>query len=158
MRLSNNQVNRTYAVASHRLHLKVSWLLVAIGTVVSAYLTIVHFEHQVSLVCPDSGIINCEQVTTSPQSYFLGIPVAVLGLGFYIAQAAILTFLNRYQWLYNLRLVLLAAGVVFVLYLVYSELVVIGAICLWCTTVHVVTLLYFLLAFYDFIQNRSGAS
>ena len=34
------------------------------------------------LVCTDADLINCEKVTTSAQSYFLGIPVAVLGLVF----------------------------------------------------------------------------
>jgi uncharacterized membrane protein len=37
----------------------------------------------------------------------------------------------------------------FVLYLVYAELIQIGAICLWCTSVHVATFLIFaLIVFY----------
>ena len=33
---------------------------------------------------PGSGAINCEKVTTSPQSYVFGIPVAMLGLVFFV--------------------------------------------------------------------------
>lgn len=37
----------------------------------------------------------------------------------------------------------LAAGMAFVLYLVYTELFTLDAICLWCTSVHVITFLLF---------------
>jgi uncharacterized membrane protein len=36
-------------------------------------------------------------------------------------------------------------GILFVLYLVYTELFTIGAICLWCTSVHVITFILFAL-------------
>jgi uncharacterized membrane protein len=41
------------------------------------------------------------------------------------------------------RMALAAIGVAFVLYLVYAELFLLNAICLWCTVVHVVTLALF---------------
>jgi uncharacterized membrane protein len=34
-------------------------------------------------------------------------------------------------------------GMVFVLYLIYTELFTLNAICLWCTSVHVITFLLF---------------
>ena len=41
-----------------------------------------------TLVCSDKGLMNCEEVTTSPQSMVFGIfPVAVLGLAFYVFMA-----------------------------------------------------------------------
>jgi uncharacterized membrane protein len=43
------------------------------------------------------------------------------------------------------RLALAVIGMGMVLYLLYSELFSIKAICLWCTGVHVVTFLVFLL-------------
>jgi uncharacterized membrane protein len=39
----------------------------------------------------------------------------------------------------------MAVGIVFVLYLIYAELFSIGAICLWCTSVHVITFALFVL-------------
>jgi uncharacterized membrane protein len=43
------------------------------------------------------------------------------------------------------RLVLVASGICFVLYLLAAELFSIKAICLWCTGVHLTTLLLFIL-------------
>ena len=34
-------------------------------------------------------------------------------------------------------------GIVFVLYLVYTEVITLDSICLWCTSVHVITFLLF---------------
>ena len=55
-------------------------LLSIAGLGVSIYLTITHFD-KVALVCSDNGTINCDKVTTSPQSEIFGIPVAMLGPG-----------------------------------------------------------------------------
>lgn len=41
------------------------------------------------------------------------------------------------------RLGFATLGVIFVAYLVYAELFVIDAICLWCTAVHVLTVALF---------------
>jgi uncharacterized membrane protein len=43
------------------------------------------------------------------------------------------------------RLALLVLGMCFALYLVSAELLIIGAICLWCTGVHLVTFCLFVL-------------
>jgi uncharacterized membrane protein len=43
------------------------------------------------------------------------------------------------------RLVLAVAGVLFVLWLVFAELFVIRAICLWCSVMHVLTFALFVL-------------
>jgi len=40
-------------------------------------------------------------------------------------------------------------GILFVLYLVYAELFSIGAICLWCTSVHVITFALFVLIMFS---------
>jgi uncharacterized membrane protein len=43
------------------------------------------------------------------------------------------------------RLALAVVGMCFALYLVAAELVIIGNICLWCTSVHVITFALFVL-------------
>jgi uncharacterized membrane protein len=119
------------------------------GLSVSLYLTIAHYTTPATLACPETGVINCEKVTTSPQPVVFGIfPVAVLGLAFYLA----MTTLNspwawRAGWpaLRWARLGSLIAGIAFVLYLIYTELFTLNAICLWCTSVHVITFLLFAL-------------
>lgn len=114
--------------------------LAALG--VSAYLTIAHFTSSKILVCTGNGTVDCTRVTTSPQSRFLGIPVAVLGLAWSIAMAGLclpVAWRSAAAWVRYARLALSTAGVLFVLWLVYAELFVIRAICLWCTSVHVIT-------------------
>src|SRR5665213_2052470 len=59
------------------------------GLGVSIYLTLAHYSKAVTLVCSNTGAINCEKVTTSPQSMIFGIPVAVLGLFFFVPMIAL---------------------------------------------------------------------
>jgi uncharacterized membrane protein len=125
-----------------------SLVLAIAGLGVSVYLTIAHYTTAVALACPNTGAINCEKVTTSPESNVFGIPVAVLGLAFYLFLVAIMT-----PWAWRsgrrevalARLLSLVVGIGFVLYLVYAEVFQIGNICLWCTSVHVITLILFAL-------------
>jgi uncharacterized membrane protein len=44
-----------------------------------------------------------------------------------------------------IRIASLVVGVGFVLYLIYAELFIIGSICLYCTSVHAITFLLFVL-------------
>jgi uncharacterized membrane protein len=115
---------------------------------VSLYLTIAHYTTPATLACPDTGTINCEKVTTSRQSVVFGIPVAVLGLAFYVFMTAVNSpWAWRAAWpvLRWARLGSRTAGIAFVLYLIYTELFTLNAICLWCTSVHVITFLLFAL-------------
>jgi uncharacterized membrane protein len=124
-----------------------TWLLSLAGLGVSTWLTIAHYISPALLICSEKGLINCAAVTTSPESIVFGIfPVAVLGLAFYVLMAAIN---SPWAWRANwpvirwVRLGSVAVGMVFVLYLIYTELITLDAICLWCTSVHVITFLLF---------------
>ena len=117
------------------------------GLAVSMYLTVDHFA-KISPVCSNNGVVNCERVTTSAQSHFLGIPVAFLGLLFYLAMTAVnlpAAWRSADRRIHVLRLAMVVVGMCFVLYLVAAELLIIKNICLWCTSVHVVTFLLFVL-------------
>lgn len=122
------------------------------GLGVSIYLTIVHYAAHL-LVCTSSGIVNCEKVVSSPESMVLGVfPVAVLGLVFYVFMVAVNT---PWAWRSGLPLIWWArlggiiTGIGFVLYLLYAELVQIGTICLWCTSVHVITFVLFTMLIFN---------
>jgi uncharacterized membrane protein len=125
----------------------VTWVLAVGGLGVSLYLTIAHFNQHISLACPATSHINCEKVTTSPQSYVFGIPVAVLGLAFYVFMiAATSPWAWRASWspIRWARLGSVVVGMGFVLYLIYTELFTLNlTICLWCTSVHVITFVLF---------------
>jgi uncharacterized membrane protein len=123
-------------------------ILTLAGIGVAIYLTIAHYDSGVTLACASKGAINCEKVTSSAQSTVFGIPVAVLGLAYFVGMlplqlpAAWRSPDPRIRWG---RLAYTAAGILFVFYLVYAEAIIIKAICLWCTSVHVLTLLLFVL-------------
>jgi uncharacterized membrane protein len=118
------------------------------GLGMSIYLTVEHFLAGSSLACPETGVVNCAKVTTSPQSVIFGIPVPVLGLLFF---AWMIVINSPPAWrsprpeVRLARVLSAIAGIAFVLYLVYAELVLIGNICLECTTVHVITFALFVL-------------
>ncbi len=126
----------------------VTFLLSLLGLGVSIYLTVAHYS-SVPLACSDKGLVNCQAVTTSSQSVVFGIfPVAVLGLAFYLFMTAINSpwgWRLTHPLVARLRLASVVVGMLFVLYLVYAELIQIGNICLWCTSVHVITFLLFAL-------------
>lgn len=119
-----------------------TFVLSVVGVAISAYLTAAHFEGASILACSDSGLINCTAVTTSPQSYFLGIPVAILGLAFYLGMTALNSpwaWHRTERWIALARAGAIVSGMIFVLWLIAAELLIIDSICLWCTGVHIVT-------------------
>jgi uncharacterized membrane protein len=125
----------------------VTFVLALAGLGVSVYLTISHFTGA-PLACSDSGLVNCTKVTTSPQSYVFGIPVAVLGLAFFVFVAAIMSpwaWQARRREVHMLRIASMVVGIGMVIYLVYAEFIIIGSICLYCTGVHIITFVLFVL-------------
>jgi len=125
------------------------------GLGLSTYLTWEHYATGTTLSCPDTGVVNCLKVTTSEQSMVFGVPVALLGAIFFAVMTAIClpqVWAARAGWLPWVRLGGAVAGIGMVLYLVAVELLVVRAICLWCTAVHVVTFGLFLAVLSAFLQ------
>lgn len=138
-----------------------SLVLVAAGLAVSIYLTITHFTTHVSLACSNTGTINCEKVTTSPESYLVGIPVAALGVAWFVVAAALClpaAWRSPAPAVRYARIAWAVAGVLMVVRLVYAELFQIDAICLWCTAVHVITVVLFALVLVAEAQTVEGAA
>ncbi len=117
---------------------QVAFAVAVLAVAVSAYLTIEHFSTSVTFACPESATINCAKVTTSSWSHVGPIPVAVAGLAYFVAMAALCSPLAwRRAGLTRLREVAAGIGVVTVVYLVWIELFRVNAVCLWCTVVHI---------------------
>jgi len=112
------------------------------GVAVSIYLTALHYAGSVP-ACPVSGPINCEAVLTSRYAVIAGtaLPTSVLGIAWFALSALIWT--RKPSWLH---VAWSAAGVLTVLGLVFVEIVLIGAICLWCTAAHVLVVAIALIA------------
>ena len=110
-------------------------VLSLIGLGESIYLTITHFD-KVALVCSSNATINCEKVTTSPQSEIFGIPVAMLGLLYFVPMVALClpaAWRSADRRIHQARLALSLVGVGMIIYLIIAELFLIKAICLWCS-------------------------
>lgn len=122
--------------------------LAVLGLGLSAYLSYVHYTDPKSLSCPQNSVENCLKVTTSNQSEIFGhIPVAVTGAGFYVVVLILMlpwVWRLTNPWIAWARLAAVVSGVGMVGYLVFVEAAQLHAICLYCTGVHILTVLLFL--------------
>jgi uncharacterized membrane protein len=152
----------------------VTGVLALVGVALSVYLTITHL-HPAALICSGTkhSIVNCAAVTQSAQSKVFGIfPVAELGLAFYVVMAVLCT---PWAWrmrrvlrlgpvsvgdreLRWIRLVAIVAGMGFVLYLLFVELLQLKQICLYCTGVHITTFVLFVLIVFDSVFRQAPAN
>jgi uncharacterized membrane protein len=121
--------------------------LCAVGLGLAVYLTYAHYTSPTTLACPDTGVVNCTKVTTSSEAMLFGvIPVAVTGVPYFVAMLLLClpatwrpgARASTWRWA---RIAGAGIGMAMVCYLVYVELIVLRAICLYCTAVHVVTFL-----------------
>jgi uncharacterized membrane protein len=127
----------------------VTFVLAIVGLAISAYETYAHYNgnHLAGCSTKAGGAVNCTAVITSPQSMVFNlIPVAVLGLAFYVVAVPLFSpwaWRSSRREVHIVRLVSVVVGMGFVLYLIYAELYQIGSICEYCTGVHIVTFLLF---------------
>ena len=107
--------------------------LALVGAAIAGYLTYAHYAHA-QVFCASGG---CETVQSSRYAEVLGVPVAVLGLGAYLALLATAVVPGERARVVGVSLALAAFG--FSWYLVYVQLAVIGALCQWCLASDTVT-------------------
>lgn len=119
------------------------------GLAVSTYLTFVHYS-AAPLVCSTSGAIDCERVLTSGFAVIGGsaLPTSAAGIAWFAVSAGLAVaqlagrdspLLSRAQLAWS------ALGLATVVGLVFIEIVMLGAVCLWCTVAHTLVLITFLL-------------
>ncbi len=108
------------------------------GLILSSYLTYLTYT---AASCPLYG--DCDLVITSQYSKISGIPVAFFGiLGFLLL---LLSFEMKKN---NILLASGILGVIFVTYLQYVQIFLINQTCLYCTLTHVLYISSFLIAYY----------
>jgi uncharacterized membrane protein len=131
--------------------------IIALGIAVTVDLTIAHYTTPATLVCPDTGIINCAKVTTSSYSEILGVPLAVLGLIYFLSVLPLhlpAAWRSRNPLIRRLRLAASIIGVLTIITLIYIELFRLNAICLYCTSVHFLTLLLFIVTVFGTVLTN----
>jgi uncharacterized membrane protein len=138
-------------------------LLVALGVIgggIASYLTFVHAS-AAALVCSANGLVNCERVLSSSYAVILGSPVPTSAAGILWFAVSTALALIQLRWptsplLARAHLAWGIAGLATVLYLVYVEIVQVGALCAWCTAVHVIVVATFLLAITRWQETESA--
>lgn len=115
-----------------------------IGTVLAGFMTYAHF-HSSSAFCPaaSQGPVACDIVNQSYYSEIMGVPVAILGLGYYLL-IVLLAGISCYQYAHIKKkrlndplqrhwiLFLAIAGVGFTLWLNYIQFFVLFTLCALC--------------------------
>ncbi len=108
-----------------------SLILGFLGFIVSVYLTILHYKNIIP-PCTVSG--GCETVLTSKYSMVGPIPVAVLGILFFLAIIAIcVLILTNYKKMFLQGFYFLAAtGFLVALLLIFTQGFILHAFCQYC--------------------------
>ncbi|MGE0059901.1 MAG: vitamin K epoxide reductase family protein [Dehalococcoidia bacterium] len=133
---------------SNRIISIVLVLFAGAGIAISGYLTSVHYS-DVPLVCNSSGVVNCEQVLTSKYAEVAGLPWSIGGIAWFavVGAMALVTLVRRVEpsWLQPAQVGWSVLGLVTVVYLIGVEVLQLDRICLWCSAMHVMIVLTFLL-------------
>jgi uncharacterized membrane protein len=131
-------------------------VLCILGLADSGYQVYTHFTGTGLMGC-SARTDACVLVQNSVYAWVFGIPVAVYGAAFF---AFMVVVCSPPAWRWGLRLIhqartaAVVIGMMFVLYLIYRELISLGRICEYCTSVHVITFLLFGLLMYDATGSR----
>ncbi len=109
-------------------------ILSLLGVGIAGYLTWVKLSSSVAFC---GGVGDCSSVQNSRYGYILGIPVAYPGLLAYVTLTVLAVYnlraaVERRGWTELLFFVVAFAGFMFSLYLTYTELFLIHAVCPWC--------------------------
>ncbi len=110
-----------------------SAVIAVLGAAITAYLLYVR-QTGGTLACSTGG---CETVQSSSYAELLGVPVAAIGLVGFLG--LLLTALARGEWARLRQATLALAALFFGAYLLYIQLVVIGATCEWCLVTDALT-------------------
>ncbi len=110
--------------------------MAAAGVVVSAYL--MDSEQVVSSgFCEVGSRITCVDVLLSPYASFMGIPTAGYGLAWFAIALTLSILSTRSEKMRKPLLAWSILGLLGIAALVYVELAIINALCLFCTAAHI---------------------
>ena len=107
-----------------------------VGLMAALYSVKTHYEGGEHSICSFNETFNCDIVNQSIYSEFLGIPVALIGVGGYVFfLASILQYKNsKNEMLMNFMGMSALVGSAFSLYLTYVEAYVLYTWCIVCLT------------------------
>ena len=146
-------------------HLSTGWLLLVSGLIGSLSAATLLIE-KIALIkdpsytptCSINPVLSCGSIMSTPQAEVFGFPNPILGVfGFAVITTIGATLLaggDPRAWLWVGLQVGATAGVVFVHWLIFQSLYVIGALCPYCMTVWVITIIIFTTTTAHWTRNR----
>lgn len=135
---------------SKKISFSISLLAIA-GIGIMGYLTYIHYANTQSF-CDLSETISCDVVTTSIYSEIFGIPVSLLGMGYFLLIIGLIARMRNNQTLNNIFL-LTVLVLIPSLYLSLLEVFVIKAFCILCETSKIL-MIGILISAYIGMQNK----
>lgn len=140
---------------SKNIH-RILFVLVFIILIDFTYLTYLHYAPEKKRFCDINEGFSCDLVNKSVYSEILNIPVSVIGffgflaIGYFIYQA----YKSRNRG-FNLKIscILMMFSMLFSLYLVYAELYLIHAFCMFCLLADIL-IVFISLAFSFLLGNK----
>jgi uncharacterized membrane protein len=135
------------------------------GLWASTMVVVVYYALRQTLpFCPVSRgpgiVLDCNTVLSSPYSQILGVPLEIFAVAYFVVNVALIcfvtfagNFLSRisFRTLFAWRFL----GILIVPYLLYVELVVLRAVCLYCTMMHIAIIADFAMISY-FLFYKAG--
>eukprot|EP01096_Ripella_sp_DP13-Kostka_P010708 TRINITY_DN4266_c3_g1_i3.p1 TRINITY_DN4266_c3_g1~~TRINITY_DN4266_c3_g1_i3.p1 ORF type:complete len:300 (-),score=131.88 TRINITY_DN4266_c3_g1_i3:153-1052(-) len=142
--------------------IKLLLILSLIATGLSIYLLYDHVQDEDHSFCDIGELVSCRKVRRSQYSELFGVPVAAFGILYNVIMVGLLTAVLTVQGdlNYTARLIyaifhLQLTGIAFVFYLILAE-IAIGAICPYCTFVHIIQVISLFLSWkvYGALRNK----
>lgn len=127
----------------------------ALGLGASGMATYVHYKLLTDPLyvpaCDLGGAVNCTQAYTSQYGSFMGVPVAPLGLLFFVIVFLLLALGGRASSpmrdaVPSYVFALSTIGLAFVLYLAWASYMVLGVFCVWCAITYVAVIAIFIIS------------
>lgn len=134
-------------------------MLSLIGIADAGFMT---YEEVMGIVPQCTGVagFDCGKVLQSSWAYIGPVPLAALGLGFYLFMFALNSYLllvpQPWARLKQLRLLAATSAFGFSLWLIFLQAVVIGAFCLYCTISAATSTGLFLLSWLHAWSEKKG--
>ena len=128
------------------VYLKVILILSLIGIATSFYLLYEHYATG-SSVCDVNATVSCSLVNSSVFSELVGVPVALLGIFWFLAVIWIAQKAKKDKQTLNILFWWHLLGLLSVIYLVTAEFIL-QAICPFCTVVHIIIIAGLIISFF----------
>lgn len=142
--------------------MRLSWphlYLGALGFAISLYALRVHnlIASGGDAGCGFTETITCDKVLASPYAKFMGIPLGAFGMAYFVV--VIMTGITTNTKTTDLqaafwRLLVMSAGIIGSLSLIYISFVVIGAACPVCMATHAVVITLFVISLVQFLKIK----